>query len=70
MTYDDTNQTFTMGLSESRQAAQDSIHDLVRDSMRTIHNIRYAVISPLEKDKLVKEVHDNLMNIDTLRRSC
>lgn len=55
-----------MAITTEQQAAQDSIHDLVSDSIATIHHIRYADIDSLEKDKLIKEVRDNLVNIDTL----
>lgn len=57
-------------LTGAQQAAQDSIHDLVTDSLESTHRIRYAYIKPIEKDKLLKEIDDNLRNIDILRRNC
>jgi hypothetical protein len=59
-----------MALTEEQQAAQDSIHDIVKDSVETIGRIRYGVISGQERDKLLRELQDNLWNIDTLRRNC
>ena len=57
-------------ITNEQQAAQDSIHDLVRDSLGSIMQITYADISSNEKKKLVHEIGDNLKNIDTLRRNC
>ena len=59
-----------MELTEHQQAARDSVHDLVKDSVESLRRIRYADIDSLEKDKLVREVTANLHHIDTLRRNC
>lgn len=56
--------------TEAQQAAQDSIHDLVRDSLGSIMQITYADITGNEKLRRVHEIGDNLKNIDTLRRNC
>lgn len=57
-------------LSEQQQAAQDSIHDLAKGSVEIIGQLRYGDISEQERDKLLRELQDNIWDIDTLRRNC
>lgn len=57
-------------LSEDRQAAQDTIHDLVIDAIGSVQRVRDGNISPREGAKLLKEVKGSLIEIDTLRRRC
>lgn len=53
--------------TEGQQANCDSIHDLISESLESLRRVRYADISPIEKDKLLREVADNMMNIDMMR---
>ena len=53
-------------MTNIEQSTKDSIRDLVNDAISAIHSIRYMDISSLEKDKLIKEVQGNLIDIDTM----
>ena len=46
---------------------QDALQDYVNDVRSSIHRIRYADISSLEKDKLLVDVLDSLDHIVKLR---